>query len=200
MPLAFNSLAGTKFRLIKGYKGTSDAALAVERGELDGIAYWSLGSLRSLHQHWLDTKTINVLFHTGAGANPHLPGVPSIRQFVTNEVDKAALDFILAREALGRPFFSSPDLPADRASALRTGFEAAMTDPELIDEAAARKLDISLVTGAEIDDLLRRAAAASPETIARVKTSSAARERALERYLRDTLHQHGSSQRQTGLP
>ena len=37
-----------------------------------------------------------------------------------------------------------------------------MTDPDLIGEAAARKLDISLVTGAEIDELLTRAAAASP--------------------------------------
>jgi len=171
MPLAFNNLTGTKFKLVKGYKGTSEAALAVERGELDGIAYWSLGSLATLHQHWLDGKSINVLFHTGAGAHPALPGTPSIRDYATNPVDLEALDFILAREALGRPFFSSPDLPADRVAVLRSAFEAAMKDPELIRDANTRKLEISLVTGSEVEALLNRANAASPDTLARVKAA-----------------------------
>ena len=170
-PLAFNNLIGTRFKIIKGYKGTSDGAIAVERGELDGIAYWSLGSLTSLHRHWLDDKKINVLFHTGRSAHPDLPGAPSIRDITASGPDQLALDFILAREALGRPFFSSPDLPADRAAALRNGFEGAMKDPELISEAQKRRIEISLVTGAEVEDLLQRSSAASPETIKRVKAA-----------------------------
>jgi hypothetical protein len=46
-----------------------------------------------------------------------------------------------------------------------------MKDPELISEAEKRRLEISLVTGAEVDELLQRASAASPETIARVKAA-----------------------------
>lgn len=171
MPLAFNNLTGTKFKIIKGYKGTSEGALAMERGELDGIAYWSLGSLTSLHRHWLDDRRINVLFHTGRSAHPDLPGAPSIRDLTTSGPDRLALDFILAREALGRPFFSSPDLPADRAAALRSAFEGAMKDPELISEAKKRRIEINLVTGAEVADLLQRASTASPDTIAKVKAA-----------------------------
>lgn len=171
MPLAFNNLAGTKFKVVKGYKGTSEGALAMERGELDGIAYWSLGSLTSLHRHWLDGGRINLLFHTGAGKHPDLPDAPGIRDMVTNPADSEALNFILAREALGRPFFASPDLPTDRAAALRNAFEATMKDPDLINEAAKRKIEVSLVTGAEVEDLLKRSAASSPATLARVKAA-----------------------------
>lgn len=171
MPLAFNNLSGTKFKIVKGYKGTSEGALAMERGELDGIAYWSLGSLTSLHRHWLEGRRINVLFHTGVGAHPDLPGAPSIRDLTQAGADREALDFILAREALGRPFFTSPDLAADRAAALRNGFEAAMKDPDLIAEAKKRRLEISLVTGAEVEGLLKRSSEASPSTLARVKAA-----------------------------
>jgi tripartite-type tricarboxylate transporter receptor subunit TctC len=168
MPLAFNSLAGARFMLIKGYKGTSEAALAVERGELDGIAYWSLGSLATLHQHWIDKKLINILFHTGVGPQAALPGAPSIRDLTHDGVDREALDFILAREALGRPFFTAPATPTDRVSILRKGFADAMRDPDLIKDAALRKLEISLVTGGEVEELLTRASRAEPATIARV--------------------------------
>ena len=70
MPLAFNALFGTKFKIVRGYKSTSDATLAVERGELDGIAYWSWSAIQSSHKHWLDEKKVNVLFHTGPDPDP----------------------------------------------------------------------------------------------------------------------------------
>ncbi len=169
MPLAFNNLTGTKFRVIKGYKGTAEATLAVERGELDGIAYWSYGALNTVHRHWIEGRKINFLFHTGAGELTFLPGVPSIYSLVRNETDRQALDFILAREALGRPFFTSPGIPLDRADALRKAFSAAMRDPALIADAQARQLDIGLVTGQQIEDILQQASKAPPHVLARVK-------------------------------
>ena len=49
IPLAFNSLAGTKFKIISGYRNTTEAALAMERGELEGLAYWSWSAVKSIH-------------------------------------------------------------------------------------------------------------------------------------------------------
>jgi hypothetical protein len=46
-----------------------------------------------------------------------------------------------------------------------------MKDPELIRDANTRKLEISLVTGSEVEALLNRANAASPDTLARVKAA-----------------------------
>jgi tripartite-type tricarboxylate transporter receptor subunit TctC len=169
IPVALNYLAGTKFKIIKGYKNTHDAALAMERGELEGIAYWSWSALRATQQHWLREKKLHLLFHTGDREHPELPGIRLIRNLVTEPTNKAALDFILAREILGRPFMAPPDIPADRAKALREAFARTLVDREFLAEAEKRQIEINLVAGEEVDSVLKRAASASPEVIARVK-------------------------------
>ena len=70
LPLAFNRLAGTRFKIIEGYRDTSVAALAMERGELDGLAYWSWSSIMSIHPDWVRDKKVNLLFQTGVDPIP----------------------------------------------------------------------------------------------------------------------------------
>ena len=168
MPLAFNALFGTKFKIVRGYKSTSDATLAVERGELDGIAYWSWSAIQSSHKHWLDEKKVNVLFHTGPDPDPEITA-PSIRKLVRNDIERAALDFILAREILGRPFLAPPGIPEDRAKALKAAFNATMKDPAFLAEAKKRNIEVELVTGEEVTDVLKKAAASPPAVIEQVK-------------------------------
>jgi len=169
LPLAFNRLAGTKFKIIEGYRDTSVAALAMERGELDGLAYWSWSSIMAAHPDWIRDKKINLLFHTGPNPIPEAPDVPSLRNLVTDPTDKAALSFLLAREIIGRPFLAPPDLPADRAAALRSAFAATLRDPAFLADAKRARLDVSLVTGVEADALLKDSAIAPKNVIARVK-------------------------------
>lgn len=169
MPLAFNRLAGTKFKIVEGYRDTAVAALAMERGELDGLAYWSWSAITAAHPDWVRDKKVNLLFQTGFNPIPQVPTVPSIRNLVTNPTDKAALAFLLAREIMGRPFLAPPDLPADRAAALRAGFAATLRDPAFLQDAKRSRLEVSLVTGAEVDALLKDSANAPKNVIARVK-------------------------------
>lgn len=170
MPLAFNSLAGTKFKIINGYPNTVQAALAMERGELDGIGYWSWGSIQTAQPAWIRDKKINFLFHTGPKPLPQLPGLPSIRDFARNELDSKALEFLLAREVLGRPFLAPPDIPADRVKALREAFARTLKDPDFLKEAEKGMLEIDLVTGEEAEGVVRTAASAPPQVIERVKS------------------------------
>jgi tripartite-type tricarboxylate transporter receptor subunit TctC len=167
MPLAFNALFGTKFKIVRGYKSTSDATLAVERGELDGIAYWSWSAIQSSHKHWLDDRKVNVLLHTGPEPDPEIKA-PSIRTLVRNNDERDALEFILAREILGRPFLAPPGIPADRAKALRAAFNATMKDADFLAEAKRRNIEVQLVTGEEVTEVLKRAAASPPAVIERV--------------------------------
>ena len=171
IPLAFNSLAGTKFKIISGYRNTTEAALAMERGELEGLAYWSWSAVKSIHPNWVPEKKVNMLFHTGLTVVKDIPDVRLIRNLVTNPTEKQALEFILAREILGRPFLAPPDLPADRAEVLRKAFAATMRDPDFLKEAAKAKLDVDLVTGAEVDQVLKAASTAPTSVIERVKQS-----------------------------
>ncbi len=170
MPLAFNSLAGTKFKIINGYPNTIQAALAMERGELDGVGYWSWGSILSSHPDWIRDKKINFLFHTGPKPLPQLPGLPSIRQSAKNDLDGTALEFLLSREILGRPFLAPPDLPPARAQALRDAFAATLKDPEFLKDAERTALEIDLVTGEEAETVIKTASSAPPEVIERVKS------------------------------
>ena len=62
-----------------------------------------------------------------------------------------------------------PDLPPDRAAVLRSAFAATLRDPDFLKEAERAKLDIDLVTGAEVDAVLAAAAAAPAEAIERLK-------------------------------
>ena len=169
IPLAFNSLAGTKFKIISGYRNTTEAALAMERGELEGLAYWSWSALRSIHPDWVRDKKVNLLFHTGAKPVAEISDVRLIRRLVENATDKQALEFLLARELLGRPFLAPPDLPPERAAVLRSAFAATMRDPDFLKEAEKAKLDVDLVTGAEVDTVLKDAAAAPVAVINRLK-------------------------------
>jgi tripartite-type tricarboxylate transporter receptor subunit TctC len=171
MPLAFNRLAGTKFKIIEGYRDTAIAALAMERGELDGLAYWSWSAIMAAHPDWVRDKKVNLLFHTGISPIADAPAVPSVRNLVTNPTDKAALAFLLAREIIGRPFLAPPGLPADRVAALRSAFAATLRDPAFLADAKRTRLDISLVTAAETDALLKESAGAPQEVIARVKAA-----------------------------
>jgi len=169
LPLAFNRLAGTQFKIIEGYRDTPIAALAMERGELDGLAYWSWSSIMAAHPDWIRDKKVNLLFQTGLNPIPDVSQVPSLRNLVTNPTDKAALAFLLAREIIGRPFLAPPDLPPDRATALRSAFAATLRDPAFLQDAKRTRLDVSLVTGADVDALLKDSAGAPKDVLARVK-------------------------------
>jgi tripartite-type tricarboxylate transporter receptor subunit TctC len=169
IPLAFNSLAGTKFKIIAGYRNTTEAALAMERGELEGLAYWSWSALKSIHPDWVRDKKVHLLFHTGVAAVPEIPDVRLIRRLVDNPVDRQAIELLLAREILGRPFLAPPDLPPERAAVLRSAFAATMRDPAFLKEAEKAQLDVDLVTGEEVDTVLKSAANAPAEVVNRLK-------------------------------
>ena len=169
MPRAYNNLAGTKFKIISGYRETTEASLQLETGELEGIAYWSYSSIMSAHPDWLRDRKINIIFQTSKREFPGFPNVPTIQEKVVDKTDRAALEFLLAREPLGRPFFAPPGMAPDRFKILREAFEATLKDPEFLKDAERGKIETELVTGAQIDDILKSAATASPDVLDRVK-------------------------------
>ncbi|MDP2358706.1 MAG: hypothetical protein Q8M31_21990, partial [Beijerinckiaceae bacterium] len=91
------------------------------------------------------------------------------RTLVRDDDQRAALEFILAREILGRPFLAPPGVPQDRAKALQAAFNATMKDPAFVAEAQKRNIEVQLITGEQVMDVLKKAAAAPAPVIERVK-------------------------------
>jgi tripartite-type tricarboxylate transporter receptor subunit TctC len=166
-PLMLNNLLGTKFKLVAGYPGTQEIALAVERGEVGGICGFGWTSLMSQQPEWVTNNKINILVQIAMEPYPALEkmGVPMIWKWVKTDEQKQVLEFLMAEQVYGRPFLGPPNIPADRLAALRAGFMATMKDPAFLAEAQKVGIEVDPVSGEKFEALIKHVAAASPAII-----------------------------------
>ncbi len=155
-PRVINGVFGTKMETISGYPGGNDITLAMERGEVQGRCGWSWSSVKSLHSDWVENGDINILVQLSLNKHPDLPDVPLIMDFVENDEQRQILELVFARQVMGRPFAAPPGVPEDRVEALREAFMATMEDPEFLAEAETAELEITAVSGADIQELVER--------------------------------------------
>ncbi len=146
-PRAMNALLGTKFRIILGYPGGNDINLAMERGEVDGRGSNSWASWKATRADWIAEKKINILVQIGLAKAPDLPDVPLLMDLAKNEDDRALLRLLSASTAIGRPIFTTPDVPAERVEALRKAFDAMVRDPAFLEQAKKEHFDIDPTSG-----------------------------------------------------
>jgi tripartite-type tricarboxylate transporter receptor subunit TctC len=146
--LIVRNVFGAKVKLVTGYPGGNDVNLAMERGEVDGRCGWSWSSLKS-QKRWL--PNINLLVQFNLEKNPDLPDVPRALDRAANEEQRQVLRLLIAGQYVGRPFITTPEVPADRKAALRAAFDATMKDPEFLAEAAKTDMEITPISGESID-------------------------------------------------
>ena len=91
--------------------------------------------------------------------------------FARNDRDRQILRLVLSRQQMAWPFAAPPDLPKDRADALRAAFDATMRDPDYLAETKQRRLEVNPMTGAAIDKLIAELYATPPDVIAATKTA-----------------------------
>jgi hypothetical protein len=87
----------------------------------------------------------------GLERNRKMPDVPFIMDFVQSEDDKRML---VGWTIMGRPYLAPPGIPEDRKAALRQAFNATMQDSAFLEDAAKARLDISSISGEQIDRFL----------------------------------------------
>jgi tripartite-type tricarboxylate transporter receptor subunit TctC len=154
-----------KFKVVKGYKASTDIDLAIERGELHGRCGVSYGSLRRLRDDWLRSGKVRIVLQLALARIPELPDVPALGELVSGD-DRSALQILLAPAVIARPIFAPPDVPRERIDELRRAFDASVADPALIAEADKGKLDLSPKSGKEMEELLRSVYQVSPAALA----------------------------------
>jgi tripartite-type tricarboxylate transporter receptor subunit TctC len=167
-PKLLNALAGTKFKIISGYPGSTQAMMAVERGEVDG-ALTSWNTLKRTKQDWLANRDINVLVQYALARHPDLPDVPTIVELGKTPTDKQALAFYASGAAVGRSLLATPGIPADRVKLLRAGFDAMLKDAEFLAEIEKTKLEFQPASGDEAQKLIRDTASAPRAIIERTQ-------------------------------
>lgn len=155
-PRLLNALIGTKFRVISGYPGTTEVTLAMERGEVHGLGDWSWSNVKSRRGDYLRDKKIRVLMQSALVKEPDLPDVPLALDYVKNAEDRQIMELIMAQKTVARPIVAPPDIPKDRVATLRDAFMATGKDPDFMRDAEKSKLDISLSSGASVDEVVAR--------------------------------------------
>lgn len=169
--LMLRNVFGVKLKLVSGYPGTAEMALAIERGEVDGRASWSWSSLKSLKPDWISGNKLSLPVQLNLTKSPDLPDVPLLGEFATTERQRQIMKLVLSRQTMGRPFMAPPGIPADRAKALRDAFDATMKDPEFLAEAKLRGQEVNPVSGVALDRMLAELYATPKDVIAETKAA-----------------------------
>lgn len=169
-PRLMNATMGTNIQVVMGYRGTSDITLALERGEIQAMTGWDFSSVASRKGQWLKDGKIRVLVQFGDKPHTGIPDVPLASRFTTSQLNRDVLDLIAARQEIGRPYVAPPGVPAAQLSALRSSFNAMLSDAGVLADAEKRRIDVIPSTADEAAAVMQKAFAASPEVVAKARS------------------------------
>ncbi|MBP0592168.1 hypothetical protein J8I87_21030 [Paraburkholderia sp. LEh10] len=171
MASTIKTLFNSKLKLVTGYPGSNETALAMERGEIDGECGVSWSTIQVRHPDWIRDRKVNILVQVALEKHPELPGVPLLIDLASNDETRQVLKVIVASQAFARPFAAPPGLPPERAAALRTAFAQTMKDPAFLAEAKRLGLEVRPVPPERIDQLLDELYKTPPPLLAKAKAA-----------------------------
>lgn len=163
--------AGAKFRIVSGYKGTSDILLAMERGEVDGLCGFDWNSLKSQKPDWLRDRKINLIAQIALEPNAELAqrNVPILWDFVGSDADRKALRLIVSQQVFLRSYIAPPGVPQARIDILREAFARTLADPDFLADAAKAKIDINPSSGEAVQKVVEALYATPADVVARAR-------------------------------
>ena len=122
---------------------------------------------------WRKKGFVRVIVQTGKKRDSKIPDVPTLQELMdqhkTSDSARRLAAVILAANEIGRPIIGTPGIPADRVKILREAFMKTMSDPELLDDANKKKLDLDPVSGEDLEKLGKEIMAQPPDVIERMK-------------------------------
>jgi tripartite-type tricarboxylate transporter receptor subunit TctC len=167
-PTVLNKVIGTKFKLIMGYRGSNEAMLAMERGEVQGHSTaWS--ALKVAHPDWIRDKTVTIIVQFALARHPELPDVPTAVELARTDRERQILSAVMNASEVGTSIFTTPGVPPDRLAALRRAFDATVKDAAFLAEAEKLRLGVNPLTGEEVQKLVAQVSNLSPDLLAEVR-------------------------------
>ena len=155
VPRLLNALAGTKFKLVSGYAASTEAMLAMERGEVEGASSsWAAVSVAK--KTWLREKKIRIILQTAPERIADLPDAPALPELGRTPEDRQVYELYASGSAIGRSVIAPPGLPADRTRTLRAAFETMVRDPEFIADVHKTNVELDPLPGERVQELIVR--------------------------------------------
>jgi tripartite-type tricarboxylate transporter receptor subunit TctC len=169
IPAALNDLVGTRIRVIMGFRGSPDQALAMMRGETDSIGGMSWEAIETNHQDWLTEKKIRVLYVQGARRIADVPDAPALLDLAIDERSRQILGLLGSPPDIGRAIVAEPGILPERAQALRQAFMATVQDAEFLADIRARHLAVEPISGEELQKMVAGFAATPKELLGQAR-------------------------------
>jgi tripartite-type tricarboxylate transporter receptor subunit TctC len=163
-----------KLNSILGYPGSSEIALAVERGEVicQGLTISTFFS-REPFLTWKKKDFVRMLAQSGLKRETRVPDAPTIYelmdQYKTPATTRRVAQSMLLGGGWARPMMVTPGTPADRVKILREAYEKASKDPDLLAEAKKLRIDVEPSKGEELQGLAKDVLEQPAEVIEQVK-------------------------------
>ena len=179
-PALMNNLMGAKFKIIRGYPGSPDVHLAMQRGETHGISQsWS--SFKVLNKRGIKAGKFIFLAQLSLTQNPELQkmGIPLIMDIVDRkhvlpdfsvEEAKTYWKLMLVSKAMGRPHVVGPNVPKARVKALRAAYMATVNDPGFIKDANAQGREVTPLSGDDVQKMIMEIASTPKPIIKKLET------------------------------
>jgi len=166
IPLAFNRLMGTRFKVLRGYESSRKMLHAMEQGEVHGVGGTSYDAVRRGLRHWLEAGRIRFLWATSLTRDRNLPDVPTAAELARTDEQRRVLRLLTSPSSFGRVIWGPPGLESGALRTLQEAFAAMIRDAAFLADASKRKLEIDPASGDEVREIMRTIADA-PESLLR---------------------------------
>jgi tripartite-type tricarboxylate transporter receptor subunit TctC len=140
MAILGKELFGLKLKIVSGYKTSAETKLALEKGEIEGTFANLLSSLNQTD--WLAQGRVRIIVQHGGRKHRELPDVPLLRDMAQTDEERQIIDLMGVRDEIARPYLAPPGLPEARLAMLRQAFDAALADPDFINDMQRQRLEV----------------------------------------------------------
>ena len=166
IPTMLNRVLGTNFKLVQGYKGTSEIRLALQNREVEGACFtWE--SMRVTARAMLDAtgeERLIPVITQGQADDEELAHLPRMRTLISDPQKRSWFDIWITSFEFQRPWVAPPDVPAERLQMLRDAFSATIRDTDFLADAERAGLFIAPLSGEETEQRVNAILALSEET------------------------------------
>ncbi|SED17941.1 Tripartite-type tricarboxylate transporter, receptor component TctC [Beijerinckia sp. 28-YEA-48] len=167
-PSALNTYAGSQFKLVRGYSGTTDIQLAMERGEVDIVGAYGLPGILISKPGWIERGEASILYQASLKRHHLLPNVPTLPELATDDEGREVLRAVASTGEIGRSILTTPGVPADRLALLREAFNTMLSDPDFLAACQKRGLMVDAASGEDMDAIVRETLQMPKSIIAKV--------------------------------
>jgi tripartite-type tricarboxylate transporter receptor subunit TctC len=148
-------LMGADVQIIHDYKGTNNAMLAMQQGEIAGLEMPS-PILMAGYGAMVKENKIIPLFQAGPEKDPDLGNVPRMIDVAKTEHDRELFEFIAQGSGIGRSVMAPPGLSPNVLATLRKAFTDTVHDPKFLADAERSKLSLAVLDGNALAALIEQ--------------------------------------------